>query len=108
MSQDAQFLAVVSFNGEVKLFKLPPIINPLRDEEQAQTSAQAQAPAKGATASLQVQHQTQTQSQSNLEEKVNLKAEIDNIPTSNIDYNLHLITKLEPKKEVKFKDPFPF
>lgn len=34
LSLDALFMTVTSFNGEVKLIKMPPVINPLKDEEQ--------------------------------------------------------------------------
>ena len=39
---------------------------------------------------------------------MNLRSEIDNIPTSNLEYSIYLITKIEPKKETKFKDPFQY
>jgi hypothetical protein len=35
MSLDYTFMTITSFNGEIKLIKLPPIINPLRDDETA-------------------------------------------------------------------------
>jgi hypothetical protein len=36
ISLDCKFMAVTSFSGEVKLIKMPPIINPLRDDEPVQ------------------------------------------------------------------------
>lgn len=36
LSSDCLFMTVTSFSGEVKLLKLPPIINPMREDEAAQ------------------------------------------------------------------------
>lgn len=33
MSMDCQFMSITSFGGEVKLIKMPHIINPMRDDE---------------------------------------------------------------------------
>jgi|LauGreDrversion4_2_1035121.scaffolds.fasta_scaffold29385_2 hypothetical protein len=35
ISTDAAFVMITSFNGEVKLIRLPPIVNPLRDSDEA-------------------------------------------------------------------------
>lgn len=33
LSIDGHFLSVISFNGDVRLLKMPPIINPLREDD---------------------------------------------------------------------------
>jgi len=57
LSPDNAFLAVTSFNGEVKLFRMPAIINPTRDSDEpvsAPASLQPPAPAgKGQQAPAQ-------------------------------------------------------
>lgn len=37
LSQECAFMAVTTYSGEVKLVKLPPIINPTRESDEAQT-----------------------------------------------------------------------
>jgi len=33
LSLECAFITVVSYNGEIKVMKMPPIINPLREDE---------------------------------------------------------------------------
>lgn len=100
-------MTIITFGGEVKLIKLPQIINPMRDDEPAQPPP-AQAPAGKGQPAAQAQNLAQSPSTSQLEDKFNLKSDIDSIPVSNLDLTQLLIVKLEARKELKFKDPFLF
>jgi hypothetical protein len=33
LSQDALFMTIITYNGEIKVVKMPPIINPTREDE---------------------------------------------------------------------------
>eukprot|EP00347_Sterkiella_histriomuscorum_P023831 403333237 len=108
ISMDFQFMSVTSFSGEVKLIKLPAIINPMRDDEPTQAPP-SQTPAGKNQPAAQQQTLSVNLSQQNLnEEKFNLKSEIDTLHLQNLDLATHLILKIEARKEQKFKDPFTF
>ena len=109
LSADVAFMAVTTFNGDVKLIRMPPIINPLRDSDEspAQTQAPAQTVPTGKgqpppAALLQVQP-------ASTEEKAfNLKSDIDSIALTNLELTAVLISKIEARKEHKFKDPYVY
>lgn len=79
LSPDNAFLAVTSFNGEVKLFRMPAIINPTRDSDEpvsAPASLQPPAPAgKGQPAPAQAPVVQNTAS--NEEKLPTLRPELD-------------------------------
>lgn len=109
LSADVSLMAVTTYNGDVKLIKMPAIINPLRDSDDgpAQTQAPAQPVPTGKgqpppAVLLSVQPASTT------EQAFNLKSDIDSIALSNLELTQVLISKIEAKKELKFKDPYVY
>lgn len=74
---------MISFNGDVRLLKMPPIINPLREDEAPPVPVQPAG--KGQAAAMQ--QLNVNPSQQNLDDKLNLKLDLDSIPTQNLDIN---------------------
>lgn len=116
ISLDCVFMTVTSFSGEVKVLKLPPIINPFRGED---SHAQGQpvptqvppAGAKGQPAQAQQpsnQALNKNPSQAVIDENSVLKHDIENIPLQNLDIATLLIAKIEARKEIKFKDQYAY
>ena len=106
LSYDVAFLAVTTFGGEVKVLKMPAIINPVRDSDDSAPVAAAQAapPGKGVPPPV-AQAPTATGGE---EKPIVLKPDIDSIPLTNLDINTITISKIEAKKESRFKDPYVY
>jgi len=102
LSPDNSFVAVTSFNGEVKLFKMPAIINPTRDSDEpasANPPAALQPPAPGGKGQPAPAQAAPQQPVSNEEKTLTLRPELDQIPLINLDIAAILISKIEAKKE---------
>lgn len=97
LSIDAEFLSVTTYNGTVKIIKMPPVIDPIQNEPIMENPG-VTTPQSSQNLGSNIQQQ----------DGIVIKAEIESIEHQDIDLATYLIASIPAKTEGKFDDPYKY
>jgi hypothetical protein len=107
-SMDGEFLHTTSYDGRVRVVKMPPIIDPISNEGKETTTENPPAGINTNSAS-NIQHQSRTYLGSGSEEYlqgVTIKGELEGIVKSDLQLSDIMIADVPPLEKDNFEDPF--
>ena len=114
LSPDGEFMAVTTFDGEVKVLKMPHIFDPLMLEPSKEEKKNSETESGMQSASSPVQiAQSKVGSQNDLNASYQggvstLRPELEEIKHQDLELDKWLLVTIPPKKIAKFKDPFTY
>jgi hypothetical protein len=109
-SADGEFIAVTTFDGEVKVIKMPPIFDPINLEPPKDAGIDKKTESDNKPIEIAV---SKMGSQNDLNNSYQggvstLRPELEEVKHQDLEFDKYLLVTIPPKKVDKFKDPFSY